>query len=207
VRAEHAPYGGRGLSAATRLLAWIGVAMIVAGLLSQQSAPPAPDRRASISVRHAAPMQSSRPVSMTIPSLGVRAPVVGLDVDDQQTLEVPADPATPGWYRGSPAPGAAGGAVIAGHVTWDEEPAVFFDLGALRPGQRVHVRRADGRTAVFVSTEVAEYPKADFPTNRVYRPVDRPELRLITCGGRYDAENDTYTANVVAFGTLVATRA
>ena len=37
----------------------------------------------------------------------------------------------------------------------------------------------------------------------MYRPVDRPVLRLITCGGRYDADSDAYTANVVAYGTLV----
>ena len=92
-------------------------------------------------------------------------------------------------------------------MTWGQEPAVFFDLGALRPGERVQVRRADGRTAIFAITKIEEYAKERFPTAAVYRPVDRPELRLITCGGRYDADADAYTANVVAFGTLVATRA
>ena len=88
-------------------------------------------------------------------------------------------------------------------MTWEQEPAVFFELGALRPGQRVRVERADGRRAIFTITEVARYAKNEFPTARVYRPVDRPELRLITCGGRYDADSDTYAENVVAYGTLV----
>lgn len=160
----------------------------------------------SIAVRNAAPLQSSRPIELTIPAIGVRSSIVPLGVDSHLGLEVPSDPGTVGWYRGGSAPGSAGAAVIAGHVTWDQEPAVFFELGALRPGQRVHIRRADGRTAIFAITKLAQYDKGEFPTARVYRPVDRPELRLITCGGRYDADSDSYVANVVAYATLVATR-
>ena len=69
------------------------------------------------------------------------------------------------------------------------------------------VVRADGRTAIFAITQIERYAKADFPTARVYRQGLRPVLRLITCGGQYDAERDTYAENVVAYGTLVATRA
>lgn len=152
-------------------------------------------------------MQASPPTSIVIPALGVDAPVEGLTTNSEQQLDVPSGADSTGWYDEGSTPGAAGAAVIAGHVTWDEEPAVFFDLGDLRPGQRVQVRRKDGRTAVFAITRVEEYAKDEFPTAKVYRPVDRPVLRLITCGGKYDADNDTYSSNVVAYGTLVATRA
>lgn len=205
--ADHAQRGGSGLATLAKWLAVVGVALLVVALLRQDPAPPAPKTAGAIAVRHAAPMSSSRPVSLTIPALGLDAPVERLGVDSNQHLEVPSDPGTAGWYRESSAPGAAGAAVIAGHVTWDQEPAVFFDLGDLRPGQRVHVRRADGRTAIFAITKIKEYAKDEFPTDLVYRPVDRPVLRLITCGGQYDGDRDTYTANVVAYGTLVATRA
>ncbi len=204
--ADHAQRGGSGLATAAKWLAWIGVALLVVAVFRQDPAPPAPESAGAIAVRHAAPMQSSRPVSVTIPALGVDAPIERLGVDSNQHLEVPSDPATVGWYEESSAPGAAGAAVIAGHVTWEQEPAVFFNLGDLRPGQRVHLQRADGRTAVFAITRIKQYAKDEFPTARVYRPVDRPVLRLITCGGEYDADSDTYTANVVAYGTLVATR-
>jgi sortase (surface protein transpeptidase) len=188
-------------------LASLGVVLMIIAFRQQDPAPPAPETTRAMPVRHAAPMKAARPVSVAIPALGVDAPVQPLGVDSDRKLEVPTDPAVAGWYRDSSAPGAAGAAVIAGHVTWKQEPAVFFELGDLRPGQRVHVRRADGRTAVFAITEIEQYTKDEFPTARVYRPVDRPVLRLITCGGEYDADNDTYTANVVAYGTLVGSRA
>ncbi len=187
-------------------LAGIGGVLLVIAVFRQDPAPPALESTDAIAVRHAAPMKSSRPVSIAIPALGVDAPIERLGVDSDQQLEVPSDPATAGWYQEGSAPGAAGAAVIAGHVTWEQEPAVFFKLGNLRPGQRVHMRRADGRTAVFAITKIEQYAKDEFPTAKVYRPVNRPVLRLITCGGEYDADSDSYTANVVAYGTLVATR-
>jgi sortase (surface protein transpeptidase) len=198
--------GAGGLSAVARLLGLAGVVMVAVAFLSQDPAPPAPEAGSYVAVREAAPLKSSRPVAITIPALGVRSSVVRLGVGWNRELQAPSDPAMVGWYRDSSAPGAAGAAVLAGHVTWDQEPAVFFELGALRPGQRVRITRADGRTAIFAITKVAQYDKGEFPTARVYRPVDRPVLRLITCGGRYDADSDAYEANVVAYGTLVATR-
>jgi sortase (surface protein transpeptidase) len=207
VPTAHAQRGGGLLNAVARLLALLGAAMVVVALLSQDPAPPAPDTGVAIAVRNAAPLPTSRPIGITIPAIGVHSTIVRLGVASDRQLQVPSDPATVGWYRGSSAPGSAGAAVIAGHVTWAQEPAVFFKLGALRPGQRVHIQRADGRTAIFAITKLAQYDKGEFPTAKVYRPVDGPELRLITCGGRFDANRDSYTANVVAYATLVKTRA
>jgi len=187
-------------------LAGSGAVLLVIAVFRQDPAPPTPESTDAVAVRHIAPMQASRPVSLTIPALGVEAPVERLGVDSDQHLEVPSDPGTAGWYEDSSAPGAAGAAVIAGHVTWTQEPAVFFELGDLRPGQRVRIRRADGQTAIFAITKIAQYQKDEFPTAKVYRPGTRPVLRLITCGGQYDADSDSYDANVVAYGTLVATR-
>ena len=192
--------------ALAKWLAAIGAALLVIATFRQDPAPPAPEATESVAVRHIAPMKASQPVSLTIPALGLDAAIERLGVDSEQHLEVPSDPDAAGWYEESAAPGAAGAAVIAGHVTWAQEPAVFFDLGGLRPGERVHVRRADGRTAIFAITKIKQYSKDAFPTAKVYRPVNRPVLRLITCGGQYDPDSDSYDANVVVYGTLVAAR-
>jgi sortase (surface protein transpeptidase) len=204
--ADHTPRGGRGLVALAELLAWFGVGLIVIAYFAQDPAPPAPTSGSTMAVQHAAPIRPSRPVAITIPAIGVESSLVGLGLDSQRQLEVPSDPATAGWYVDSAAPGSVGAAVIAGHVTWNQEPTVFFKLGALRPGQRVRIQRADGRTAIFAITRVAQYSKSEFPTAQVYGKVNRPDLRLITCGGRFDDDSDTYDANVVAYGTLVASR-
>ncbi len=121
-------------------------------------------------------------------------------------MEVPRDPAVAGWFTGSPTPGALGPAVLAGHVTWDGAPGVFHRLGTIRPGDRVKVTRDDGRTVVFAVTRVARFSKAEFPDRLVYGAIDHAGLRLITCGGTYDATEHRYPDNVVVFAKLVAVR-
>jgi sortase (surface protein transpeptidase) len=144
----------------------------------------------------------SRPLRLRIPSIDVATRLEYLELDPDGGMEVPADPTRAGWFSPSPAPGVPGASVIAGHVTWDGEPAVFFALGRLRPGDTVKVDRADGRTATFVVQRTDTFPKADFPTRAVYRQLDYPGLRLITCGGQYDTQAGSYDANVIVWARL-----
>ena len=151
-------------------------------------------------------LPESHPVSVSVPRIGVRSRLVDLGLDADGAMEVPADPARAGWYTGSVTPGALGPAVIAGHVTWDRAPAVFSRLGTLRRGDLVAVERADGRTAVFTVDRVARFSKSRFPTREVYGTIDHAGLRLITCGGTYDAVRHRYLDNVVVFATLTGVR-
>jgi hypothetical protein len=149
-------------------------------------------------------LPASHPVALSIPRIGVSSTLVDLGLERNGELEVPRDPSTAGWFSGGAAPGALGPAVIAGHVTWNGAPAVFYRLAALRHGDRVQVNRRDGRTAVFVVTRVARFSKSRFPTQAVYGEVNNAALRLITCGGTYDQARHRYLDNVVVFAQLSA---
>ncbi|MEU8697596.1 class F sortase [Streptomyces sp. NPDC048680] len=149
-----------------------------------------------------APLPASRPVSITIPSLKVTSTLEELGLGKDRAMETPRDPDKAGWYRPGATPGAVGPAVIAGHVTWNGAPGVFFGLGRLGPGDRISVRRADGRTAEFTVDRTARYPKDRFPTVEVYRNLDHAGLRLITCGGDYSKSDSRYADNVVVYATL-----
>ncbi len=148
-------------------------------------------------------LPESSPVRVAIPDLGVSSAVVDLGLNLDGTMEVPQDPEEVGWYVGSHSPGGGGAAVLAGHVTWDRAPAVFFRLGDLRPGDRVEVTREDGRTAVFEVRRVARFPKDEFPTDAVYGQIDHPGLRLITCGGAYDEVANRYLDNIIVWADMV----
>jgi sortase (surface protein transpeptidase) len=169
------------------------------------SAKPSPSRAQGGVADHIAglTLAEARPVRLAIPRLHVRTPLVRLGVTDG-AMDVPQDPAVAGWYTLGPSPGALGPAVIAGHVTWNRVPAVFYRLGTMRPGDRVAVVRSDGVKAVFSVTRVARYGKTRFPTKAVYGSIDHAGLRLITCAGKYDAVNHRYLDNVVVFANLVA---
>ena len=125
----------------------------------------------------------------------------------EHTLQVPA----PGpryneaaWYKYSSTPGSTGPAVIVGHVdSAAEGPSVFFDLGDLRPEDKVLVTRADGMVAVFAVDGVRSYPKDAFPTKLVYGRDEHAVLRLVTCGGPFDDSRGHYLDNIVVFASLV----
>lgn len=143
---------------------------------------------------------------LEIPEIGVHTGLMNLGLTEQRELQVPpprrAD--TAGWYRLSPTPGDPGPSVIVGHVDSEQGPAVFHRLGTLERDDRVRVRRADGRVAVFAVDRVATYDKASFPTRRVYGPTRDPQLRLITCGGDYDADDGGWQANTVVYARLLS---
>jgi sortase (surface protein transpeptidase) len=147
-------------------------------------------------------------VALTVPRLGVRsAKLVHLGLAPDGSIAVPPtgsnSPAS--WFTGSPTPGELGPAVILGHVDSAESgPAIFYRLGAMRPGDTATVRRADGTDAVFTVDTVEEYAKAQFPTLRVFGNTDRAELRLITCGGHFDPRKHIYEDNIVVYAHLTS---
>jgi hypothetical protein len=78
---------------------------------------------------------------------------------------------------------------------------VFFNLGAMRPGDHLSVTRADGTRANFTVTEVGSYPHDQFPTEAVYGSSPTPVLRLVTCGGPFQ-RGVGYDGNVVVFADM-----
>ncbi|MGI5206750.1 class F sortase [Spirillospora sp. CA-108201] len=203
--------GGRwGPGVPAAVLAAAGLALVVLGLRGPDGPPSPPAWAAATRAvdRHGPALDRSPPVQVSVPSIGVRAPLARLGLGDGGEVQVPpADrPGEAGWYQGGPAPGERGAAVILGHVDSAEGAAVFYDLGRLRPGHRVEVSRADGRVAVFTVESVERVPKGRFPTARVYGALDHPGLRLVTCGGAFDRAERSYRDNVIVYAAETAVR-
>jgi sortase (surface protein transpeptidase) len=145
-------------------------------------------------------------MTVSIPSIGVRATVISSGLNASGGIAVPplSHPYLASWYERGPAPGQAGPAVLLGHVdSAATGPAVFYELGDLRPGDLVYVTRVDHRTAIFRVTSVAMYPESGFPLARVFGYTPRPSLRLITCGGDFDARTHLYLDRIIAFASYV----
>jgi LPXTG-site transpeptidase (sortase) family protein len=139
------------------------------------------------------------PVRIRIPAIGVDASVQSLTVDQNGVLPPPDTYDVTGWWRQGPEPGERGPAVIAGHVDSKRGPAVFFHLTDLSRGDQIFVDRADGTTTVFTTQRVEQHDKNAFPTDAVYGGVPDSQLRLITCGGKFDRKAHRYIDNVIVF--------
>ena len=147
--------------------------------------------------------QAAPPSRVVVPGIGVDSALVGLRRQRDGSLEVPADFAVAGWYRGGVAPGDTGPAVLVGHVDSYDGPAVFFRLRELHEGDRVAVTRTDGTQVVFAVYAVERVAKQAFPTDRVYGDTAGPELRLLTCGGRFDPRTKHYEDNTIVYARQV----
>lgn len=145
------------------------------------------------------------PTRIDVPAIDVSSDLMGLGLQADGTMEVPPGGFPAGWFTGSPVPGELGPAVVAGHVDWDGAPGVFSRLGDLEDDDVVTVTRSDGSASTFRVTDVEQYPKSEFPTEAVYGDIDRPGIRLITCGGEFDSAASSYDDNVVVYADLVST--
>ncbi|MFF6999182.1 class F sortase [Streptomyces sp. NPDC008313] len=202
--------GNLGIATVTAIALCCGAWLVRSG--AETHAPPQPSAAQSGTHRSAtadaappaAPaLPHSPPERIRIPSIGVDAPLMGLALTPQGSLDVP--PAEKknlaGWYEAGTTPGETGTAVVAGHVDNAEGPAVFYRLGAVRKGAAIEVPRRDGTTARFTVDAVEVYDARAFPDEKVYGPAHRPEIRVITCGGGY-SKSTGYQGNVVVFAHL-----
>ena len=148
----------------------------------------------------------SRPVSVSVPAIGVQLPLIELGLQSDGTLAVPsgAQVGKGAWFTGSPVPGGNGPAVIEAHVTTATGKGPFFRLASLADGDRASVRLSDGRSVAFTIYRVARYPKNAFPTGDVYGNTAGPELRLITCGGEFDRSTGHFDDNTVVYARLAS---
>ena len=142
------------------------------------------------------------PVRIEIPRIHVASDLDRLGRAPDKTVQVPSRWEVAGWYARGTRPGDPGSAVILGHVDSKRGPAVFFRLRELRRGDAIDITRADGSSVRFAVERTEQYDKQRFPTDAVYYPTLTTALRLVTCGGEFDATAGHYRSNVIVFATL-----
>ncbi len=185
-----------------------GLCLLVAGCLlaaglsaTQHVTRPAATRGASTGPPTGPPAPAGAPVGISIPAIGVDAPVTGVGLRSDGAMEVPAVDLA-GWYELGPRPGDPGPAVIVGHVDSRRGPAVFYRLRQLHQGERILVRRAGGTTSAFTVETVEQQSKSTLPVGRIWNRTTEPVLRLITCGGSFDRASGHYRDNVIVYAKL-----
>jgi hypothetical protein len=192
--------GLRGRTGSRMLGRWFGVLLAGGLVLAGCQRPVVPSEAEAAPATRAAGGQvaAGRPVSITIPAVGVEARVVPVGLRPDRSMEVPETDQA-GWYELGPRPGEAGPAVIVGHVDSRSGPAVFFRLGQLRRGDKVVVGQAGGGSRPFLVERVERQAKEALPVERIWNRTNQPVLRLITCGGSFDRSTGHYRDNIIVY--------
>lgn len=142
------------------------------------------------------------PVQIKIPAIQLSARIEAVGVDQAGSMGVPKDIHDTAWYRNGPAPGQPGDAVIDGHLDWYTGPAVFWNLGKLKPGDGIFVGLSNGRTVKFKVASLKTYPYTA-KVSGLFATSGRPELSLITCAGQWDAGRHIYASRLVVDASVV----
>ena len=189
----------------TEAIAPVAAAATAAASPSPDAAARDAPRAAAASPEPSAPAASpepsvkvATPVRVVIPAIDVDADLVAVGLNPDQSMEVP-DFGEAGWYEPGPRPGEPGPAVIAAHVDSVAGPDVFHRLRELGSGAEIMVEHADGGRSTFVVRDTEQQDKDDLPVERIWSDTDETVLRLITCGGAFNAQRRSYESNVIVY--------
>jgi hypothetical protein len=144
------------------------------------------------------------PLRVTIPRLGVDAPVIAVGLTPQMAMDVPQRGDEIGWYEYSTRPGMKGNSILAGHLDWAGKPAVFQKLIDLKQGDPVAIRGADGQERSFKVDWNRQWPLVSAPIGAIFEPLEQSALTLITCGGRWNPSTQRYDTRIVVRASRVA---
>uniref|UniRef100_A0A7C4TPI9 Class F sortase n=1 Tax=candidate division WWE3 bacterium TaxID=2053526 RepID=A0A7C4TPI9_UNCKA len=142
------------------------------------------------------------PVEMAF--LDTKARIENLTLTEDQTLDVPKDWFNAGWYINSSKPGEDGNMIIDGHYDTDQAmPAAFWGLKNLKVNDTVTLRDAFDREFVYKVRSIWYVDINDPDRTLIFERTSRPELTLVTCGGVWDSNANTYSKRLVVKADLV----
>ncbi len=137
------------------------------------------------------------PVQIIIPALGINTKVHDLGVTRTGLMDAPKNLTDVGWYKYGTMPGSFGNAVIDGHLNNGGNIAgIFSNLWKLGVGDSIYLVGMDGRKLEFVMTGSTIYNR-NANTAEVFGSTGRPELRIITCEGKWLTSLRTHQSRMV----------
>lgn len=140
--------------------------------------------------------------ALIVPSIGLEAPIIPIELTPAGVLSPPADTDIVGWWKRSAQPGAAKGqTVVTGH-TVHSGGGVMNELGDVERGDVVRIRD-EGRLISYRVTKAFVYSRAELAANAhdlFAQDRRKGRLVLVTCT---DWVNGDYLSNIIVFATPV----
>jgi len=144
------------------------------------------------------------PAKLIIPSIGVNANVEQVGRKDDGSMDTPKTFGDVAWYSLGSKPGAAGNAVIDGHVNNALTTAgVFQHLSQIALGDKIQVTDASGSVVSFEVTNIEEYPVNTAPAGSIFATSGPSQLVLITCDGVWVPSEKSFDKRLVVFASKV----
>ncbi|MES2630693.1 MAG: class F sortase [Patescibacteria group bacterium] len=146
------------------------------------------------------------PRFLKIEKLDMKARVQPMGINSVGAVQAPVNIYDSGWYTGSARPGTAGAAFIDGHASGSTRQGLFAYLDTLKNGDSVSIEQGDG--AVFnykvVHIETVARDAVDMNKALAVYGGAAEGLNLMTCTGKWIADQDTYDKRVIVYTERVS---
>jgi LPXTG-site transpeptidase (sortase) family protein len=137
-----------------------------------------------------------------IPRIGVDAPVVAIQANENRVLDPPREPSVVGWWSDGAAPGETrGSAVLVGHTVRNKGGGVFDDMGEVSRGDAIEVDGSDATLSYRVkSINVLSKEEVARNAEEIFAQTGAGRLVIITCD---DWDGNAWRSNIVTVATPV----
>lgn len=142
------------------------------------------------------------PHKIDIPAVRIHSIIEPVTYLENGQMGVPGNTDRVGYLSTGVLPGAAGNAIMDGHVDTYTGPAVFYPLKKLKKGDFVYVTGADGCKVQFVVESVKFYLTSEAPIQTIFGSTEEHRLNLITCAGRYSRSRKEHEGRLVVYTKL-----
>lgn len=144
------------------------------------------------------------PRRILIPSQNIDAFIQRVAITKDNAIAAPGNVHFGGWYVHSVLPGKSGVSIIDGHVSGKYVDGVFKQLHKLSIGDHFSIEFGDRTLKNFEVTDVQIIPTEQSIELLMHDdPNIDAQLNLITCGGRFDKDSQSYDDRVIIVSKLI----
>jgi len=141
---------------------------------------------------------ADQPRRILIPKLSIDGYIQKVGTTSDDSVAVPTNIHYAGWYTDSVLPGQEGLSIIDGHVSGRYSAAIFERLNELQPGDTFEVEFGDLSKTQFEVITNSQLPESESAAHLFKRDGEiESQLNLITCGGNYDRESESFRDRVI----------
>lgn len=143
------------------------------------------------------------PRTIIVPKQNISGIIQNVGIDSSNTIIVPSNIHFAGWYTGSSKPGDKGLSIVNGHVSGRSTKGIFSELEKIKKDDYIFIEFGDLSTRTFRVFDVVEVDEVDASFELFKQATEvSNQLNLITCGGIYDREKQTYSRRIIIKSTL-----
>lgn len=141
------------------------------------------------------------PKYIRVNKIDIFARILRVGVKPNNELVAPNNIHNVGWYDGSAKPGSNGTALLDAHVHGPTMPGAFYNIHKLTEGDTIEIEMGDGRKFNYTVVSSETKPSQEVDMSKAMKSIVKGKngLNLITCGGQYNRDTNSYEERVVVY--------